>query len=286
MCLRGEEEPFCQLPRSVVQLEALEWCVHTQCPAHIHQVSITQLPTHGRDSQSEAGGFRTSHTCPLNLHLPPMQELPVSTAVLKTNSSQEALSKDLSKHCQYFDARLDSSWETFWPLTFPQVSPVQTLETQGCAKWALAGKWERKVFKCRSHLTQHFGVSTGKGSTTASSDFPWLVPAQEQVWRAAARAEPPESTSTISYLCFHISNEQRSLIWTLLISCLHPQSKGTRRMREKLTCLSKFHQHSSQKCSLPVSVRNENISIFMPVLGNFDFILQNFSLGYLPICMM
>lgn len=183
-------------------LWALEQCVHTQCPAHIHQLSRTQLPTDGRDSQSEAGGFRSSHTHPLNFHLPPIQGLPVSTAVLKTNSSQDALSKDLPKRCQYFDATLDSSCETFWLLIFPQVSPVQTLEAQGCAEWTLAGKWERKVFKCYSHLTHCFGVSTEKGSTTASSDFPWPVPARSrsggQQPRQSPQRTPPLSATFVS----------------------------------------------------------------------------------------
>lgn len=52
-------------------------------------------------------------------------------------------------------------------------------------------------------------------------------------------------------------------------------------MKENLTCLLKFYQHSSQKCSFVPSVRNANISGFMPMLGNFvDFILQNFASEY------
>lgn len=50
-------------------------------------------------------------------------------------------------------------------------------------------------------------------------------------------------------------------------------------MKENLTCLLKFHQDSSQKWSFLPSARNTNISIFMPMLGNFvDFKLQNFAL--------
>lgn len=178
--------PMCSMP-----------CTHPSALQHL-----------AGDSQSEAGRFRTNHTCPLNFNLPPIQELPASTAVLKTNSSQEALSKDLSKHCQRFDAKLDGSWETFWPLIFPQVSPVQTLEAQGCAKRTLAGKWKRKVFLCCSHLTQCFGLSTGRGSTTASSAFPWLVPAKSR----SGGQQPMQSPQRISPLSvtFVFSHKQ----WT------------------------------------------------------------------------
>lgn len=45
-------------------------------------------------------------------------------------------------------------------------------------------------------------------------------------------------------------------------------------MEENLTCLSKFQQHSSQKCSLVASVSNAGINIFMLMLWNFvDLIL-------------
>lgn len=170
---------------------------------------------------------------------------------------------------------------------FPQVSPAQIVEAQGCVEWTLAGKWKRKVFKCCSHLTECFGASTGKGSTTASSACPWLVPARSR----SGGQQPMQSPQRISALpaTFVFSHKQwtKNIHWTQLACCLHPQRKGTRRMKEKLICLSKFHQHSSQKCNLLPSARNASISIFMPMLGNFvDFILQNFSLLCLPIHMM
>lgn len=239
-----------------------------QCPAHIHQLSRTQLPTDDGDSQWEAGGFRTNHTS-MNFHLPPIQELPVSTAVLKINSSQEALSKDLSKHCQHFDAK----WEQFLGDSLAShASPGVSSSDPGSTRlyWVdTCRKMKEEVFKSCSHLTQCFGWAKGKEAQVLPLTFHDLSLPGAGLGGNRPCTAPREHLHYQLLWFSHISNEQGIFIWTQLTSCLHPQSKGTRRMKEKLTHLLNFHQHSSQKCSLLPSVRNANISIFMPLLGNF-----------------